>query len=93
MKEFENYKTAVVSTAHLPEELAAQMERGEVVGFFYEKAMFGFLVWVPTDDIEEYIKAFPAPLAPLIMEAHKQECKFVNFDQGGLVYDFRTWEW
>ncbi|RLA60654.1 MAG: hypothetical protein DRQ89_12580 [Epsilonproteobacteria bacterium] len=93
MKEFENYKTAVVSTAHLPEELAAKMEREEFVKFNYAKISYGFLIWIPTGDLDDYLHEWPEEIRPLMVEAHKQGCKFVDFDQGGTVYDFRTWEW
>jgi len=94
-EKFETYKTAVVSTANMPEGLAKILDSGTDMPFIYESVEYGYRIWVPSDDIEDYYKDhWPEEIRPLMVQAFKEGCKWVNFDcDADIDYRFKVWKW
>jgi hypothetical protein len=90
--EFETFKTAVVSTAHLSCGLAAEMEEGTELGFPYDKCSeYAYRVYIPLHDGNP---DWPEETKPLMLAAKAQGYKWVEFDCDGDTHDeFQTWEW
>lgn len=92
MKWIEKHKTAVVSTAHLPYELAEQMDNNpswEDCPFVWEKTNYGYRIWTQSD-----MDTLPKQIQPIIRRARKDGFRWVEFDMDAAEQEeFTTWEW
>lgn len=96
MKPFETFTTAIVSTAHLPLELAQFMDHQDPYSIpadsehhllVFEKLNYGFRVWIDSNHI-------PAGIAKLITAAKADGHKWIEFDCDADSHDdFPTYDW
>lgn len=88
----ETHKTAVVSTANMPYELAEKLESNAQwpeCPFVWEKTNYGYRIWTGSDK-----KSLPKEIRPLIRAAKKEGFRWVEFDMDGTEQEeFKTWEW
>lgn len=82
------FTTVVVSTAHLPAELAKAMDdQSDLGSFAYETVAYGYRVYTNGDDIPDAIKE-------IVTAAKHAGAKYIEFDcDGPKLADFPTWEW
>ena len=91
---WETFRTGVVSTAHLPEELAQYMEESysgddPYPQLIFEKLTYGYRIWTNSDP-----RSVPADIRPLIEAAKKEKFKWVEFDcDASELEGFETWDW
>lgn len=82
----------VVSTSHMPQELAEQLAIGEFQGrcplpFTYWEREYGFLIY--TDQAQ-----IPEPIQPIVAAALAAGFDWIMFDYDGDVKEeFQVWEW
>ncbi|HBO13137.1 MAG TPA: hypothetical protein DD491_10165 [Halieaceae bacterium] len=82
-------RTAVVSTAHLPEDLAQAMERGEDTPFAYDRLPYGFRLFVLGD-----LTKYPATIRPIAQAACRDGCRWLEFDADvDTMEGFAAWSW
>jgi hypothetical protein len=93
----ETYTACVVSTAHLPREIAEYMDAGHAEtnipgglrDLVFDKIEYGYRIWV--DMANEWI---PEELKHIVLAARREGFKFIEFDcDADKVAGFKTWEW
>jgi hypothetical protein len=85
----ETYKSAVVSTMHLPEDLAQSMQMEELQKFIYESTQYGFRLWTGCGK-----KMWPKEIRPIMGAAKDAGLRWVDFDEDGPeAKGFATWDW
>lgn len=101
-KDFEIYKTLVISTAHLTEELAEEMECENILHgrdkdktcVLYWSDDYGFRVWVRPLKPKEVPLYYPEVMVPVILKAMELGCRWVEYDMDGDVREeFEEFEW
>ena len=92
MKWNESHKTVVVSTAHLPYELAEKMDNCAAwaeLAMVWEKTNYGYRIWTMGDEA-----TVPKQIRPIIIRARKDGYRWVEFDMDAAEQEeFTTWEW
>jgi len=85
----EQYTSVVVSTSHLPEELATKMMNRWKYPFIYEETDYGYRLRTSSDQ-----ESWPEEIKPLMMCALDEGFRWVEFDRDGVDQGgFQTWEW
>jgi hypothetical protein len=97
MKMPETFTTVVVSTAHIPEEIARKMDEGREINggsgcyFVYDNIEYGYRIHVGGTS---WWAAAPISLHPILKAANEAGHRWIEFDCDGDVLDgFETWEW
>ena len=93
-------KMLVLSTAHIKEETSLLLERepneNRLGLSVYEKAEFGFWIYVPENLQEHFLdkEHLPADLWQCLELAHKNDCRWLCLDCDGPVEEeLETYEW
>ncbi len=93
----ETYTACVVSTGHLPREIAEAMDMGRAENIMpgalrdliFDRLEYGYRIWVDMDD--EWI---PEDLKHIVLTARREGFKFIEFDcDADKIAGFKTWEW
>lgn len=90
------FKVLDLSTAHLPERLAAWDNLCSVPGVLVVMhSEYAYLIHVPdTDDQWSDRDLCPAEVAMVIMYARDRDCDYILLDgDGSTCEDLPTWEW
>lgn len=80
-------KELVLSTAHLPKDLAEGMDSDCTTPFAYDRVENGYLVYVGS-------QRYPEELAQAIALAQFNECKWIRYDADGpRLQSLPVWDW
>lgn len=93
----ESCTICVVSTAHLPEELAQYMDAdasqvfdtGPYGRLIYDKTAYGYRIWTNMDNAD-----IPPAIRHIVIQARHEGHKWIEFDSDGeKIRGFRKWDW
>jgi hypothetical protein len=85
-----------LSTAHLPEEIAAGDHLCRVPGVLVVmRHQYGCLIYVPdSDDNWTDLDLCPLPVARILLYARDHGCQYIYLDgDGDIVPELPVWEW